>query len=149
MKTATIKDVMFETTWNDFKIYKLHLDNGQSGSILTKTWEPQSGEEFTYTYDVEKSRFKRVNPNGNYSGGNSSYKPSYSGGSSKDKLIVRQVALKAAVDFSNGMNLKASQVLQVAEIFNDWVNQQPKTEEQQPTPAPAAARSKRTTYRSK
>jgi len=137
MKTATIKDVMFETTWNDFKIYKLHLDNGQSGSILTKTWEPQSGEEFTYTYDVEKSRFKRVNPNGNYSGGNSSYKPS-GGGVSKDKLIVRQVALKAAVDFSNGMNLKASQVLQVAEIFNDWVNQQPKTEEQQP--APAAAR---------
>lgn len=138
MKTATIKDVMFETTWNDFKIYKLHLDNGQSGSILTKTWEPQTGEEFTYTYDVEKSRFKRVNPNSNYSGGGGGYKPSGGGSSSKDKLIVRQVALKAAVEFSTGMNLKANQVLQVAEIFNDWINITPKQEA--PTPPPAQVR---------
>jgi len=138
MKTATIKDVMFETTWNDFKIYKLHLDNGQSGSILTKTWEPKAGEEFTYTYDVEKSRFKRVNPNSNYSGGGGGYKPSAGGGGSKDKLIVRQVALKAAVEYAAGMGLKASQVLQVADIFNDWVNQEKKQEA--PTPAPAQVR---------
>lgn len=139
MKTATIKDVMFETTWNDFKIYKLHLDNGQSGSILTKTWEPKTGEEFSYTYDVEKSRFKRVNPNGNYSGGSGGYNAPKAGGSSKDKLIVRQVALKAAVEFANGMNLKANQVLQVAEIFNDWVNNET-AQEEKPQPAPASVR---------
>jgi single-stranded DNA-binding protein len=135
MKTATIKDVMFESKWNDFNIYKLSLDNGQSGSIFTKTWEPKTGEEFNYTYDVEKSRFKRVNPNSNYSGGGGGYKPSNSGGGSKDKLIVRQVALKAAVEYSAGMNLKANQVLQVADIFNEWVNQQPKPEEATPPPA--------------
>lgn len=140
MKTATIKDVMFETTWNDFKIYKLHLDNGQSGSVLTKTWEPKSGEEFNYTYDVEKSRFKRVNPNaGNYSSNSGGYNSSKPSNTSKDKLIVRQVALKAAVEFANGMNLKASQVLQVAEIFNNWVNNEPAKEEA-PQPAPASAR---------
>jgi len=135
MKTATIKDVMFESKWNDFNIYKLSLDNGQSGSIFTKTWEPKAGEEFNYTYDVEKSRFKRVNPNSNYTGGGGGYKPSAGGGGSKDKLIVRQVALKAAVEYSSGMNLKANQVLQVADIFNDWVNQQPKPEEATPPPA--------------
>ena len=135
MKTATIKDVMFESKWNDFNIYKLSLDNGQSGSIFTKTWEPKAGEEFNYTYDVEKSRFKRVNPNSNYTGGGGGYKPSAGGGGSKDKLIVRQVALKAAVEYSSGMNLKANQVLQVADIFNDWVNQQPKPEETTPPPA--------------
>lgn len=135
MKTATIKDVMFESKWNDFNIYKLSLDNGQSGSIFTKTWEPKTGEEFNYTYDVEKSRFKRVNPNSNYSGGGGGYKPSSGGGGSKDKLIVRQVALKAAVEYSAGMNLKANQVLQVADIFNEWVNQQPKPEEATPPPA--------------
>lgn len=140
MKTATIKDVMFETTWNDFKIYKLHLDNGQSGSILTKTWEPKTGEEFSYTYDVEKSRFKRVNPNGNYSGGSGGYNAPKAGGSSKDKLIVRQVALKAAVEFSVGMNLKANQVLQIADIFNDWVNIDPSVEQEKPQPAPASVR---------
>lgn len=135
MKTATIKDVMFESKWNDFNIYKLSLDNGQSGSIFTKTWEPKAGEEFNYTYDVEKSRFKRVNPNSNYTGGGGGYKPSSGGGGSKDKLIVRQVALKAAVEYSSGMNLKANQVLQVADIFNEWVNQQPKPEEATPPPA--------------
>ena len=135
MKTATIKDVMFESKWNDFNIYKLSLDNGQSGSIFTKTWEPKAGEEFNYTYDVEKSRFKRVNPNSNYTGGGGGYKPSSGGGGSKDKLIVRQVALKAAVEYSAGMSLKANQVLQVADIFNEWVNQQPKPEEATPPPA--------------
>lgn len=136
MKTATIKDVMFESKWNDFNIYKLSLDNGQSGSVFTKTWEPKAGEEFNYTYDVEKSRFKRVNPNSNYTGGGSGgYKPSAGGGASKDKLIVRQVALKAAVEYCTGMNLKANQVLQVAEIFNDWVNITPKAEEITPPPA--------------
>lgn len=138
MKTATIKDVMFESKWNDLNIYKLQLDNGQSGSIFTKSWEPKVGEELNYTYDVEKSRFKRVNPNSNYSGGGGGYKSSGATGGSKDKLIVRQVALKAAVDYSSGMNLKASQVLQVAEIFNNWVNQEPKAEA--PTPAPAQVR---------
>lgn len=126
---------MFESKWNDFNIYKLSLDNGQSGSIFTKTWEPKAGEEFNYTYDVEKSRFKRVNPNSNYTGGGGGYKPSAGGGGSKDKLIVRQVALKAAVEYAAGMGLKANQVLQVADIFNDWVNQQPKPEEATPPPA--------------
>ena len=138
MTTATIKDVMFESKWNDLNIYKLQLDNGQSGSVFTKTWEPKVGEEFSYTYDVEKSRFKRVNPNSNYSGGGGGYKPSAGGGGSKDKLIVRQVALKAAVEFSTGMDFKVKQVLQIADIFNDWVNQEQKQEA--PTPAPAQVR---------
>ncbi len=138
MKTATIKDVMFESKWNDLNIYKLQLDNGQSGSVFTKTWEPKIGEEFSYTYDVEKSRFKRVNPNSNYSGGGGGYKPSAGAGGSKDKLIVRQVALKAAVEFSTGMDFKVKQVLQIADIFNDWVNQEQKQEA--PTPAPAQVR---------
>ena len=122
MQTSKIVDVMFDKTWNDLKIYKLKVANGQSGSIFTKTWEPQVGEELTYTYDVEKTRFKRVNPNANYGGGQG-YQAKPSGGASKDKLIVRQVALKCAVEFSNGQDYKVKQVLQVADLFNDWVNQ--------------------------
>jgi len=60
MKSSKITDVMFETKWNDFNIYKLKLANGQSGSILAKSYEPKVGEDLTYTYDVEKSRFRRV-----------------------------------------------------------------------------------------
>lgn len=125
MTTATIKDVMFQKEWNGMSIYKLTMDNGQTGDIFTKGWEPKAGEELTYSYDVEKSRIKRQNPN--YQGGSAPSGGGYSGGyksngGSKDKLIVRQVALKAAVDFSTGRELKASQVLQVADIFNIWIN---------------------------
>jgi hypothetical protein len=138
MTTATIKDVMFQKEWNGMSIYKLTMANGQTGDIFTKGWEPKVGDDLTYTYDVEKSRIKRQNPN--YQGGAPSgggYKSSYSpkGNSDKDKLIVRQVALKAAVEFSTGTNLKANQVLQVAEIFNDWINIKPRIEEPAPTPA--------------
>ncbi len=142
MTTATIKDVMFQKEWNGMSIYKLTMNNGQSGDIFTKGWEPKVGDDLTYTYDVEKSRIKRQNPN--YQGGSApsggGYKSSYApkGNSDKDKLIVRQVALKAAVEFSTGMNLKANQVLQVAEIFNDWINIKPKQEA--PAPAPAQYR---------
>jgi len=139
MKTATIKDVMFQKDWNGMNIYKLTMDNGQTGDIFTKGWEPKVGDELTYTYDVEKSRMKRVNPN--YQGGSSpqgGYKSSYtpSAGGSKDKLIVRQVALKAAVEFAAIHSLKAEHTLTVADMFNKWINQ----EEKQAAPsAPAPA----------
>lgn len=141
MKTATIQDVMFQKDWNGLNIYKLTMDNGQSGDIFTKGWEPKVGEQLTYTYDVEKSRFKRQNPN--YQGGASSggsYKNNYSpkGNSDKDKLIVRQVALKAAVEFAAIHNLKAEQTLQAAEMFNKWINAEQKQEA--PAPAPAQYR---------
>lgn len=139
MTTATIKDVMFQKEWNGLQIYKLTMDNGQTGDIFAKSWEPKVGEELTYTYDVEKSRIKRVNPNfqggGNSGGG---YKPAYGGnkGGSKDELIVRQVALKAAVEFAAIHNLKIEHTLHAAEMFNTWINAGKKKEEA-PAPQPA------------
>ena len=141
MTTATIKDVMFQKEWNGLQIYKLTMDNGQTGDIFTKSWEPKVGEELTYTYDVEKSRMKRVNPN--YQGGGNSgggFKPAYGGGNkggSKDELIVRQVALKAAVEFAAIHNLKAEHTLQAAEMFNTWINAGKKKEEAPAPPQPA------------
>lgn len=141
MTTATIKDVMFQKEWNGMSIYKLTMANGQTGDIFTKGWEPKVGDDLTYTYDVEKSRIKRQNPN--YQGGAPSgggYKSSYSPkvGSDKDKLIVRQVALKAAVEFAAIHNLKAEQTLKAAEMFNTWINAGQKQEA--PAPAPAQYR---------
>ena len=143
MKSSKITDVMFETKWNDFNIYKLKLANGQSGSILAKSYEPKVGEDLTYTYDVEKSRFRRVNPE--YSNGiakSSISQRGYDGGGSKQDLIVRQVALKSAVEFSQGRKFKCEQVLEVAEIFNNWVNQKDTKTPEVKAPSPSAAREK-------
>lgn len=140
MTTATIKDVMFQKEWNGLQIYKLTMDNGQTGDIFAKSWEPKVGEEITYTYDAEKSRMKRQNPNFQGAAAPSGYKSNYSsGGGSKDKLIVRQVALKAAVEFARIHNLKVEHTLQAAEMFNTWINAEQK-QEQDPIPAPAQYR---------
>lgn len=144
MTTATIKDVMFQKEWNGMSIYKLTMDNAQTGDIFTKGWEPKVGEQLTYTYDVEKSRIKRQNPN--YQGGSApsggGYKSSYApkGNSDKDKLIVRQVALKAAVEFAAIHTLKAEQTLTVADMFNKWINQEEKQAAPAPAPTPAQYR---------
>ena len=148
MTTATIKDVMFQKEWNGMSIYKLTMDNGQSGDIFTKGWEPKAGDSLTYTYDVEKSRIKRQNPN--YQGGGSApsggggYSGGYKGnsGGGKDKLIVRQVALKAAVEFAAIHSLKAEHTLQAAEMFNTWINagQDEKVTVKETEPAPAQYR---------
>lgn len=138
MKTSKITDALYETKWNDFNIYKLQLANGTSGKILTKSWVPQVGEELNYTYDVEKSRFKRINPEyqNKPQGSGNTYQ---SKGNTQD-MIIRQVALKAAVDFSNGRNLKVDQVLKIADSFNDWVNKKQEAPEVQHQPSPSAAR---------
>lgn len=140
MTTATIKDVMFQKEWNGMSIFKLTMDNGQTGDIFTKGWEPKVGESLTYSYDVEKSRIKKQNPA--YQGGSAPSGGGYSGGyksngGSKDKLIVRQVALKAAVEFVTGKDIKANQVLQLAEIFNTWINagEDEKVTVKEPAPA--------------
>ena len=97
----------------------------------------------TYTYDVEKSRFRRVNPE--YSNGiakSSTPQRAYDGGGSKQDLIVRQVALKSAVEFSQGRNYGCDLVLEVAEIFNNWVNQKDTKTPEVKAPSPSAAREK-------
>ncbi len=121
MTTATIKDVLFQKEWNGMSIYKLTMSNGQSGDIFTKGWEPQAGQELTYTYDVEKSRIKKQNPN--YQGGSSagSQRSYSSGGGNKDQLISRQVALKAAVEFAAIHGLKSKETLQAADLFQKWI----------------------------
>ena len=55
MKSSKITDVMFETKWNDFNIYKLKLANGQSGSILAKSYEPKVGEDLTSLHLIVNS----------------------------------------------------------------------------------------------
>jgi hypothetical protein len=50
---------------------------------------------------------------------------------------VRQVALKAAVEFAAIHNLKAEHTLQAAEMFNTWINAGKKKEEAPAPPQPA------------
>ena len=46
----------------------------------------------------------------------------------KDRLIVRQVALKAAVEHG-GEGMNPNEITEVAELFVNWINKQPEHQE--------------------
>lgn len=109
--------------WNAFHKFTVTLDNGSTGTVYSKN--PQLrfnvGDEVAYEVN-DKGTMKLDKPQ--YGGGSSSYSAP-SGGGSKDELIVRQVALKAAVEYACSNGADVNKVLQFAESFNNWIMQKP------------------------
>lgn len=77
VKTALIEDVLNEKTWDGpngrVYYYDLVLDNGERGSIGTKTrdsFKINDSLTYTATNDERGTKFKKVNPDGgNFGGG--------------------------------------------------------------------------------
>ena len=113
-------------------LYKflVSFDNGDSGEYSSVKPEQNKfivGQDADYEFSSTQygNKVKPVyNQGGGYSGGGSNY----SNNDSKQDLIIRQTALKAAVDFLKDKEAKSSDVLKVAESFVDWVNQKGKEE---------------------
>jgi len=109
--------------WNAFHKFSVTLDNGASGTVYSKT--PQLrfnvGDEVAYEVN-DKGSMKLDKPQ---YGGHSAPQAQQAGTGSKDELIVRQVALKAAVEYGSSNGSDVNKVLQFAEAFNAWIMQKP------------------------
>lgn len=109
--------------WNAFHKFSVTLDNGVSGIVYSKT--PQLrfnvGDEVSHEVN-DKGSMKLDKPQ--YGGSSQSY-VAPAQGASRDELIVRQVALKAAVEYGSSNGADVNTVLSYAESFNDWVMQKP------------------------
>ena len=123
--------------FNGKTFYKffVSLDNGDSGeynSVKADQDKFQVGAEVEYelTSNQYGNKIKPVynsGGGGNYSGGYS--KSNYSSGSDdKQKMIVKQSCLKAAVDLLKDKGAKSTDVLKVADSFVAWVMEEPKEE---------------------
>lgn len=117
-------------------LYKffVSMDNGDSGEYSSVKPDQDKfvvGQEVEY--ELSNTQYgPKIKPvyaqGGNYSASN--YKPSYSsGGDDKQKMIVKQSCLKAAVDLLKDKGAKSTDVLKVADNFVDWVMQSDKKEE--------------------
>lgn len=136
MKTAKVVSVTpkgdFAFNGKTFYKFFVSLDNGDSGeynSVKADQDKFIAGAEVEYelTSNQYGNKIKPVYSGGNSGGGYT--KPSYSGGNDdKQKMIVKQSCLKAAVDLLKDKGAKSTDVLKVADAFVDWVLEQPKQE---------------------
>ena len=138
MKTAKVVSVTpkgdFAFNGKTFYKFFVSLDNGDSGeynSVKADQDKFVAGSEVEYelTSNQYGNKIKPVysqGGGGSYSGSGYSKGNYSSGNDDKQKLIVKQTALKAAVDFLKDKQAKSADVLKVADAFVEWVLEQPK-----------------------
>lgn len=121
--------------FNGKTFYKFFVsfDNGDSGeynSVKADQDKFQVGAESEYelTSNQYGNKIKPVysQGGGGYSGGSKSYSNK---NDDRQELIVKQTALKAAVDFLKDKQAKSTDVLKVADSFVEWVLGSTKKEE--------------------
>ena len=139
MKTAKVVSVSPKGDYQlrDGKtLYKffVSMDNGDSGEYSSVKADQDKfvvGQEAEYelTSTQYGNRIKPVySQGGGFSGGGYSKSSYSSGGDDKQRMIVKQSCLKAAVDLLKDKGAKSTDVLKVADSFVSWVMEEDKKE---------------------
>ena len=109
--------------WQDLFKLEVRFDNGDFGTAFAKSQTPpyNVGDEVEYTKN-EKGTVKIQRPN-SFGGG---YTPSAAprGNDDRSASIIRQVALKAAVEYASAAKHDVNTILANAETFNAWMSGQ-------------------------
>ena len=110
--------------WQDLFKLEVSFDNGDFGTAFAKSQTPpyNVGDEVEYTKN-EKGTVKIQRPNS--FGGGGGYTPSApKGNDERSASIIRQVALKAAVEYASAAKQDVNTILANAETFNAWMSGQ-------------------------
>lgn len=140
MKTAKVVSVSPQGDYQlrDGKtLYKffVSMDNGDSGEYSSVKADQDKfivGEQVEYelTSTQYGNRIKPFyNQSGGFSGGGYSKSSYSSGGEDKQKMIVKQSCLKAAVELLKDKGAKSTDVINVADSFVAWVLESNKKED--------------------
>lgn len=126
---AKITSIAPTGQWRDLYKFDVTLDTGDKGTVFgkTPTLRFAIGDEVSHTIN-EKGTMKLDKPQygggGGYGGGSSApAAPAATG--SKDELIVRQVAIKAAVELAASHGLDMNAMFKAAEEINAWILNKP------------------------
>lgn len=105
------------------------MDNGDSGEYSSVKPDQDKfivGQETEY--EISNTTYgMKIKPV--YTQAAGGYKANYTTGDNRQELIVKQTALKAAVDFLKDKQAKSTDVLKVADSFVEWVLATDKEEE--------------------
>ena len=112
--------------WQDLFKFEVRFDDGDFGTAFSKSQTPPyaTGDEVAYSKN-EKGTLKISKGGWNGGGGNggSFANTSKVSGDERSASIIRQVALKAAVEYGCAASHDISTILANAETFNSWMNQ--------------------------
>lgn len=126
---AKIISITPKGQWQEFYKLEIRFDNGDFGTAFAKSPNPsyQIGDEVDYSKN-EKGTIK-IQKAGGFGGGNggSFSNTSKVSGDERSASIIRQVALKAAVEYACAAKHDVNTILANAEIFNKWMSGQSAT----------------------
>lgn len=108
--------------WQEFFKLEVRFDNGDFGTAFAKSQTPPYavGDEVEYSKN-EKGTVKIQRPNSFGGGG---YTPSAPKTDERSASIIRQVALKSAVEYGSAAKHDVNTILANAETFNAWMTGQ-------------------------
>lgn len=97
--------------------YVVTFANGHSPHIYSVgDFKQQVGDEVSYDLDQAKNKAKIEKMNTPNSGGQNA------NNTNRDQIIVRQTVIKAAAEFHANSNSTANDVVQTAQYFLNWIN---------------------------
>jgi hypothetical protein len=122
---AKIVSITPKGQWQDLFKLEIRFDNGDFGTAFAKSQTPSYavGDEVDYTKN-EKGTIKINKPfGGGFGGGTggSFANTSKVSGDDRSASIIRQVALKAAVEYGCAAGSDVNTILANAAIFNEWM----------------------------
>lgn len=122
---AKIVSITPKGQWQDLFKLEIRFDNGDFGTAFAKSQTPSYavGDEVDYTKN-EKGTIKINKPfGGGFGGGTggSFANTSKVSGDERSASIIRQVALKAAVEYGCAAGSDVNTILANAAIFNEWM----------------------------
>lgn len=120
---AKIISITPKGQWQEFYKLEVRFDNGDFGTAFAKSPNPsyQIGDEVDYSKN-EKGTIK-IQKAGGFGGGNggSFSNTSKVSGDERSASIIRQVALKAAVEYACAAKHDVPTILVNADLFNKWM----------------------------
>ena len=115
MAKSKLTNIQANGTWKEFYKFDLEFEDGITGTIFKKSEDHklEIGKEYEYSRN-DKGSIK-ISPQG------SSFTTNYTNNDDRQKYIIRQSMLKAAVDFHSGTSSTTSTIINTAEEFEAWV----------------------------
>jgi hypothetical protein len=122
MKTSKITNVQGAGTWNDLFKFEVSMENGDTGTVFSKSQQPPFAVGDSKNYEITPSgrghkikwvqEQKPFTPSSNGNG-------SFTNSKDKEESIARAVALKASVDMNHSEN--PAKVIEIAQLFEKYL----------------------------
>jgi hypothetical protein len=123
---AKITSITPTGQWNEFFKFEVRFDDGDFGTAFAKSNTPPYavGDDVTYTKNEKGTiKIQKAGFQNNYT---APFTKSAAGGDDRGKSIIRQVALKSAVEMSasyvaQGATIPVEKIFELADKFNAWM----------------------------